>query len=36
MGAEFIDQPQAAGGVAERNQPFRQQFDPHRRAVVFG
>ncbi len=34
MGAEFIHQPVAALAVAEGDQPFAQQLDPDRRAVI--
>ena len=34
MGAEFVDQAVFAVGVAEGEQPLRQDFDPHRRALV--
>jgi len=34
MRAELVDQSIAALGVAESNQPLRQQLHPHRRAII--
>src|SRR6516164_682990 len=36
MGAKFVNEAEAAFGIAKRNKPLREQFYPHRRAVVFG
>ena len=33
--AELVDQPVAALAVTECDQPFRQDLDAHRRAIVF-
>jgi hypothetical protein len=35
MGTEFVDQADAALGIAERDQALAHQFDPHRRTVRF-
>ena len=36
MGTEFVDQAEAALGVAKRDQLFRKQLHPNRRPVGFG
>src|SRR5262249_3127421 len=36
VSTELVDQTVAAEAVAKRHQPFRQNFDPHWRAIVCG